>query len=171
MSESTARHVLLSGGRGVGKSAIIREVLRQTGLAADGYATFWQADADGPGLWLSSYGDPAVRHLVARRQADGRPRCDPHAFDAFGATILDGSGRLDVIVMDELGVLESSATAFQAAVLRRLAGTCPVLGVVKARPTPFLDAVRACPGVRVVEVTAGNRAGVVDRLVSSWPAT
>jgi len=155
----------LTGDRQVGKSVIIGRFLQQTGLSADGFVTSWQDDADGErGLYLAPYGATGG-HLLARWDgAAARPVPDiAEVFDTAGTAILDGSGAGDVIVMDELGRLESAALAFQRAVLARLDGPVPVLGVVRDAQTPFLDAVRV--RARVIRVHETNRDAVVRQLI------
>ncbi|MBR4869427.1 MAG: hypothetical protein IKU12_01455, partial [Oscillospiraceae bacterium] len=55
---------------------------------------------------------------------------------------------------------------FQAAVLSALEGPLPVLGVIKPRSTPFLDAVRSHPKVRVLEVTPETRDALLQQLLN-----
>ena len=88
-----------------------------------------------------------------------------HIFDTYGKEILDGSGNRDITIMDELGFFESGALAFQQAVMRRISGGIPTLGVIKPRHTEFLDAVRAHEGVEIWEVDESNRAAVLTRLL------
>jgi len=168
-------HLFLTGDRRTGKSALIRAFLLRSGLSADGFMTYWEGDDDGGRcLFLSEYDtDPSRsgrRFVVARRPAGDGSLVAPDAvaFDTHGARIVAASGRRDVTVMDELGFLESGAAGFQAAVLARLAAPIPVIGVLRARHTPFLDVVVSRPDVRVVAVTAENRGTVVDALMAAW---
>ena len=108
------------------------------------------------------------RHLVAGN-CRGRLQVEEktvYAFDEFGTKILDCSGRHDIIVMDELGFLESGAFCFQSAVMRRLDGEVPVVGVIKPCQSEFLDMVKAHPMVSVKEVTEANREDVLEWLLS-----
>ena len=87
-------------------------------------------------------------------------------FDTYGAEILAASGKRDVVVMDELGFLESDAIEFRQAVMRHISGHIPVLGVIKPVSNEFLDEVRSSPRVEVCEVTVENRIEVSERLAS-----
>ena len=77
-----------------------------------------------------------------------------------------------MIVMDELGFLESEAKAFRAAVLGVLDGEVPVLAAVKDRmDVPFLHQVCAHPRAEVVPIDTQNRDALFHRLlpiVKSW---
>lgn len=186
-----ARHIFLTGDAGVGKSTILSNYLAKSGLSASGFSTYWSPATQpsdpslsvqpNANLYLCAYGNQqgnpeAAQYLLARRRnGHVKPVDDMTAvFDQHGTAILDNLGVGDVIVMDEIGRLESSATKFQAAILRRLAGDIPVLGVLRSarglyRPsiTEFISVIHSYPTVTVVEVTLQNRASVLVKLLSS----
>ena len=164
-------HVFLTGEKQVGKSTIIRRYLEQSGISADGFATFWETDAGARGLYLAehySQSEPPEKHLIVREGAMRLTSAEELAvvFDGFGCKILDGAGKRGIIVMDELGFLESMALDFQRSVLRHLSGNVPVLGVIKPARTEFLDAIRSHPNVEVLEVTPENRDEILKSLFS-----
>ena len=64
--------------------------------------------------------------------------------------LLHSSAPAQLLLMDELGMMENAATLFAQAVSQCLDGAIPILGVVKPRSTPLLDAVRAHPAVQVI---------------------
>lgn len=100
-------------------------------------------------------------HLLAIRWGNGRANLFPATFEQSGVEILASTpADAALLLMDELGVMENAAPAFCRAVLTRLDGDIPILGVVKAKPGPLLDAVRAHPRVCLLEVDRTNR----DRL-------
>jgi nucleoside-triphosphatase len=78
-------------------------------------------------------------------------------FNNLGVRILRDARESSLIVMDELGFMESEALAFREEVLRLLDGDAPVLGVLKSKHTPFLDQVRVHTAVKIIEVTEKNR--------------
>ena len=88
----------------------------------------------------------------------------PDAFDAAADVLLRDIPEGALVVMDELGVMESAAERFKAAVLELLAGRYDVVGAIKPKHTEFLDAVRAVPGVELYEVTEENRAALAKEL-------
>lgn len=87
----------------------------------------------------------------------GERQVFPEAFDAAGTALLERKGPFDLLLMDELGRMELRSPGFRSAVLRALDGDTPVLGVIKPEHNEFLDAVRAHPKVKVLELTAENR--------------
>ncbi|MDR0520188.1 MAG: nucleoside-triphosphatase [Clostridiales Family XIII bacterium] len=101
-----------------------------------------------------------VKPAAVRRSGGRMLEIYPEVFDDTGVRILADEAaarRARIVVMDELGFIESGASAFQSAVLERLDGDIPVLGVIKPRRTTFLDEVRARGSVRIMEVTPKNR--------------
>ena len=221
-------HVFLTGEKHVGKSTIIRRVVSLSGLAADGFMTYWESDGsrvrsltpspaepdgnasrslthspaepdgnasrslthspaepDGNAsrsLFLSPYSADlrqVEKRLLAKSAGYGRIMREgaTSVFDGYGCEILSASGKSDVIIMDELGFLESEAEAFQRAIMGHIAGSVRILGVIKPARTEFLDAVRSHPTVETLEVTTENRDAVLESLLErfavcrpKWPA-
>lgn len=169
------RHLFLTGEPGAGKTTLLARALAlRPGLRAGGFRTFTRlgdTEALRARVYLAAWDDraawrwdglgappPGVMLAGVRPYPGGCAQAAGHAeaFDRAGAALLDPDGA-DVIVMDELGFLERDARAFQAAVLRALDGDAPVLGAIKPRREPFLDAVRAHPAVAVAQVRPDAR--------------
>ena len=78
----------------------------------------------------------------------------------------------DILVMDEIGFLESEAMHFRETVLRAFERKGPVLAVIKERyDVPFLNEIRALPGTILFTVTPENREELYLKLreiVRSW---
>ena len=179
---ASAVHIFLTGDIQVGKSTIIRRFLEQTRLPADGFVTYWERDSRDQGtakpdsegsrsLWLSPYSKDlqTVNRYLLLREVAGSLTAREDAICVFseqGRRILKESGRKSIIIMDELGFLESKSAEFQQAVMEHLAGDVPVLGVIKPVNTEFLDGIRAHPGVLTYEVTAENREAAFQWLTS-----
>lgn len=76
------------------------------------------------------------------------------------SAVFDTKGRLALercldkkvlVVMDELGIFERDAFRFQKSVLQVLDSKLPVLGVLKDKSNPFLDAVRQHSDVKILD--------------------
>jgi nucleoside-triphosphatase len=164
-------HVFLTGSARAGKSTIIRNYLSQAALSADGFITYWEPDNGGRReLYLSPYGKdsrPGAKYMLAQN-IENRLVLSENivgVFDVYGSGILDNSGRHDVIVMDELGFMESNAFVFQKAVMKRISGDIPILGVIKPMRYEFLDRISNHPKVQVREVTVENRDATLEWLI------
>ena len=71
-----------------------------------------------------------------------------------------------IIVMDELGFMESKAEAFVESVFAALDGEIPVIAAVKARfDVPFLNEVRAHPNTKLSMITTENRDALFSELL------
>ena len=162
----------LTGVIQVGKTTIIRSFLKQSGLSADGFLTHWDSSyVGGRALYLSPYAPnihKVVRYCLAQCHGERFVKEEniEVIFDVHGTGILSSAGKLDIIIMDELGFLESKAYAFQDAVLGHIAGAVPILGVIKPKRTRFLGEIRTRPEVRVCEVTEENRNWVLEWLLT-----
>lgn len=155
----TVTHTLITGPRGVGKSALIRRVLEQLGRPVYGFETKKEGAvspaASGAPLYLYPLGDcQTEKFLLGCCGERGAP---PGSFDRFAPLLLGPVPENGVIVFDELGFMEAQEKQFCAAVLSRLDGDIPVIAAVKDRAVPFLERVRSHPRCRCFSVTAENR--------------
>ncbi|MDR0439184.1 MAG: nucleoside-triphosphatase [Methanocalculaceae archaeon] len=154
-------HLFLTGDTQVGKSTIISHVVAQLGVPVSGFRTITVAGENGESdLFLipaaGTRDDFTSASHLAHRTPGRIPEVHPDVFHSCGVPLLAFcSGPL--ILMDELGWMENSSFLFQTAVFSVLDGTIPVLGVVRDRRLPFLNAVRAHPNVEVFVITRENR--------------
>ena len=158
-------NIFLTGDPGIGKSTIIRFIRALLPeLVCGGFRTV-SAESVTPGAMADVFieklcektpQDPA--HLVGIRWKIGSFTAYPAIFDTAGVECLSAPPiGAALIIMDELGVMESDAMRFQQAVLSALDGHTPVLGILKPKRTPFLDAVRSHPRSEIIMVTASSR--------------
>ena len=159
-------HVLITGPRGVGKSTLIRRVTEELGRPVFGYETKKEDSLARPGKGSPVYIYPAGEE---RRRTEENlvgwceNRCSevfPAAFDRFAPRLLAPVPAGCVVVLDEIGVLESASEAFCEAVLRLLDGDAPVIAAVKDKITPFLERVRRHPGCKCFSLTPENWEGI-----------
>ena len=146
------KHVLLTGAVQVGKSTALRKFLENTGYSADGYRTYWK---DKNTLYIAPFGE-SVEGIPAAVTADEKRQPIPEAFDN-AAEFIKNCGKKQLIVFDELGRLEQCSESFMTAVLEKLQGEKPVLGVIKKEQNSFLDRIRSLSNVVILEVTEENR--------------
>lgn len=153
-------NVFLTGSPQVGKSTLIQKFLREhPELKIGGFCTVCRK-CDDNSIHIVPADCPDARltpeNLVGVRRDGKKPRSFPAVFDKVGSSLLS-SPTCDLIIMDELGIMESEAKAFHRAVLAALDGEVPVLGVIKPKSTAFLDAVRAHEKTVVIDITLENR--------------
>lgn len=164
------RHIFLTGARQVGKSTILRELMKRRGLDCAGFETqpFYIGD-ERRGFTLHGRVDmPPYENdcIVCVRVGERRSVPVLPVFEENGVDILKRSLESESpwLLMDELGRLEREAARFCAQVLACLDSGKRVLGVLQACDAPLVCAVRAREDVSVIEVTPENREEVLDRL-------
>lgn len=159
------RPILILGARGAGKTTLIRRLLSDTSCPVRGFFTANLA-TDPPGTH-STYLHPAWLPLKERTYTPDNQvgrwngqtmHAFPDVFDTLGVSCLANISPQSLLVMDELGFLESQAPRFTQSVLEALSGPSQVLAAVKDRPdVPFLQAILAHPQALVFRVTPENR--------------
>lgn len=156
-------HIFLTGAVGVGKSTILRQWLSaHPEVKIGGFRTVC-GEAGDMGVYLLPADSPDTPHPAANLVGIRRLGGCAEVFDRLGTAMLKQDD-CDLVLMDELGFLESNAELFKCRVLELLDGETQVLGVLKAKSTPFLDAVQSHPKVRVLGVTEENREEVLALL-------
>lgn len=162
------KNIFLTGDSGVGKTTIINQVLRETGIAAKGFRTVRVLKNQGEAavFYLHPCGRKGLneRVIFASRETNEMMKVHPEVFDEAGVSFLNELEGADLVLMDELGFMENDAFLFQKKVMEVLAGELPVLGVIKERDTPFLAGIKALPDTVVFEITLENRDGFPELL-------
>ena len=164
------RHIFLTGARQVGKSTILRGLMKRRGLDCAGFETqpFYIGD-ERRGFTLHGRVDmPPYENdcIVCVRVGERRSVPVLPVFEENGVDILKRSLESESpwLLMDELGRLEREAARFCAQVLACLDSGKRVLGVLQACDAPLVCAVRAREDVSVIEVTQENREEVLEAL-------
>lgn len=155
-------HTLIVAPKGTGKSALIRRLLDGVDAPVFGFETVKEdaltADERGAPIYIYPAGGPRERsaeNLLGYCVA-GSPTKLPGGFDRFAPRLAAPCPPGALILMDELGFMESQSPAFCAAVLARLDGDAPVLAAVRDLDVPFLEAVRSHPNCRCFRLTEDN---------------
>lgn len=156
-------NIFLTGPRDVGKSTIIEGVLDSFTGTVGGFNTRLQLLNDGSRAFIMDSFNlepaPNCKPYICKLGPSGRLEPISKTFDGFGTRILDDclQKKVEIIVMDELGIFESEARYFQDKVKLCLSSRIPVLGVIKAKENSFLNEISNRLDVQVVEVTLENR--------------
>ncbi len=171
-------HIFLTGDVQVGKSTIINKTLAALKIERPGgFRSVSVPDLpDGAmSVYLLAAAEKAPVmgdfNCVGIRKGCGRGiEKFPQAFETAGVQALKNAEQSRLILMDEVGRMESAAARFSARMEALLDGSVPILGVVqKIADTPLTNAIRTHPNVRVLTVTKENReqmAQEVLRLIS-----
>jgi nucleoside-triphosphatase len=169
MNIPPARHILLTGRPGVGKTTVIR---RAADLLADRtVAGFFTAEirvaGQRRGFQAATYSGKScvMSHVDFRgRQRVGRYGVDVGAFEEL---VLPELGRnCDVMLIDEIGKMECFSQRFVDTVRSLLDGSTPVVATVAISGTGLIAEVKRRPDVETWQVTHDNRDETPQRLAT-----
>ncbi len=167
----TAPKIFITGDPGSGKTTAIRRIVAQLGphVAVTGFLTeevregerrvgFRGTTLDGRSFTLAH-----VRH-------GGSPRVGPYgvnvaSLEEVGVPALEPGPHTRLVVVDEVGKMESFSTAFREAVERLLEAPVAVLGTVAKHGVGLPKRVRSDPRVTLVELKRASRAGIVGEVL------
>lgn len=156
-------HALIVGGRGVGKSTLIRSVLSQLGRPVFGYETKKETaledDVNGSPVHIYEAGKPhapTAENLVGHCKTK-HAKTMKEGFDRFAPKLSAPVPEGHVVELDEIGFMESQSADFCAAILALLDGNTPVIAAVKDKDTAFLQQVRSHKNCRRFDITPENR--------------
>lgn len=171
----TKRHIFLTGEKQVGKSTVLRKVLKDR--AYTGFRTLpFELDGVKRGYTLHSLTDlpdgmndaPCVVRVNQNRHAAVEP-----VFEGAGAAALTQALACDtpLILMDELGKVERRCECFLQAVRACLDSAHHVIGVVQRGDAPMQQEIRNRADVLCIEVTPDNREEIpaqVEEILRAW---
>jgi nucleoside-triphosphatase len=165
-------NIFITGALQTGKSTLLRRVLAELNLAPGGFKTFDGSLRGGSVKDIYIYpaddesGDLSLDQRVGRRLENGACQSFPEVFDNVGSKILRNSQRHKIIIMDEIGFMESQALLFHQAVMEILAGGHLVLGVLRLMRTPLAEKIKNHPQVRVLTLNYENRDYMFARVLT-----
>jgi nucleoside-triphosphatase len=158
--ELSKKHILLTGVPGIGKSTIVKTVLKSlSGLARGVYAEEEVIDGervgfvirtlDGKSAYLSHQDLPSPYRV-------GKYGVNVEAIESLVLPAIAPSNGF-LVVIDEIGLMQCCAPRFLEAVTNALECASCVLGTIPLHKTPELLAIKQRSDVQVIEVTAANR--------------
>lgn len=164
--------ILICGDVHSGKSTLIRRLTEDTGLSPAGYITVRVSCDDGiDRVYLydiasppENVSDAAVIITKNGEDYDGRPE----VLDTLGVKYLSDIPEGSLVVLDEIGTLETKAPEFQRAVMNILSGNFRVLASVKAQNTEFLRRVRSHPDCELYIITPENRDRLYEQIKKEY---
>jgi nucleoside-triphosphatase len=164
-------HALIVGDRGVGKSTLIRRVLKELNRPVWGFETKKEEQAEdairGCPIYIYDAGKPHVRSpgtlIGYHREQNTAAITD--AFERYAPKLLLTVPENAVVELDEIGFLEARSETFCRAVMRLLDGSRPVIAAVKNKDIPFLRSLRSHPNARCFYITPENRDALFEEVL------
>ena len=156
-------HILIVAHSGTGKGSLMKRIISCIGRSVRGYETVKEdtlaEDGRGSPIYIYEYGKPRIRSSenLAGYCLNHHAVTFPEAFDRFAPKLRAPVPANHLLVLDEIGPMESKSPVFCEAVLKLLDGEVPVLAAVRDKDTAFLNTVRNHPNVKCFRLTADNR--------------
>lgn len=166
-----AYHVFLTGEKHIGKSTLREKVLDRYEGNAAGFLTVRTNEflGDSYSVHMFRMGENAIADADNLLFVCGKQSAYiSQRFNDLGCRALAACTDCSLLVMDELGPHEADAALFHEAVLQRLNGDIPILGVLQAPAEAFWPDIVKHPKVHILEITEENREweDIIARIIS-----
>jgi len=171
--------VFVTGAVGVGKSTLLGRVIEACGPFRKIYGFRTKKIPSGKSYSGAGrvYIYPAMEQLVMDDahcvgEVFTRQGCNMHSevFENLGVELLSGIPEGSIVLMDELGFLESASPKFCNKIMELINGDYLILGAIKPRNLPLLNSVREHPRTKLFEITELNRTLASDVVISAFKA-
>ena len=165
-------HTLLIARPDSGKSDLIKQIISHIGTPVFGYETIKEdslaEEGKGSPIYIYEIGKPHDRRIdnLAGYCLDHHAATFPEAFDRFAPKLQVSVPAGHLIVLDEIGSMESKSPAFCVAILALLDGSVPVIAAVRDKDTPFLNTVRSHPNCKCFYLTSDNRERIFAEVIN-----
>lgn len=172
---SLGKTLLLTGRPGVGKTTVVKQVAERLGDRAGGFYTeeIRGGSQRRVGFRLVTLdGDTAIMAHTdlrgKRRPQVSRYGVDVAVIEDVGvAALRQAIGSRQVVIVDEIGKMELFCESFKEAVSDAVEAKNPVLAAVMSGTHPWVDDLKAKPGVELWRVTVANRDALAEQ-ASEW---
>ena len=162
--------ILLTGDPGVGKTTLLKRIIRNLGVKADGFYTreirekgsrvgFEIVTLQGEIGTLAHVDNPSKFRV-------GRYGVDLSALESIGVdAIHNANSQHWLAIIDEIGPMEIFSKNFCQVVMDTLTGDTQLFGTIVKRKNPFSDRIKQMPHVKMVDVTLRNRNNIQEEIL------
>jgi nucleoside-triphosphatase len=172
-----AAKVLITGRPGVGKTTLIKRIVEALPSAAGFYTEEIREGGSRKGFNLVGLSGPkgsvaglsqGAATALAHVEFKG-----PHRVGKYGVDVRGFEGFLDelspgeagLVVIDEIGKMECLSEKFRILVKEILKSDKTVVATIAQKGTPFIEGLKRMPGVRLLEITEGNRGRLLKEIL------
>lgn len=167
------QNLFLTGERNVGKTTLLRRVLKPYWQRISGFETLpYQTNKAETGYYLHALSTKIGKDDNDKRislLSNGQKRIVlQEAFETFGSRYLAASleDNSEMILMDELGNMEERAAKFQSMVAKCLdCSAKPVVGIIKDAPSNWLDGIRMRKDTAILRLNRQNAQNIENMLL------
>ena len=169
-------HIVIEGKKGAGKTTLIDRLINETDRRICGYRTrILETDAEG---YRHVYMYPADKTDSTVPQEVGITRrkvisVNDQVFDDLGVKLLSDVSGDGLIVMDEIGYMETDAEHFCRKVIETFDGDIPVIAAIKVseKEYRYLQLIKDHPKIYLLRLNEDNREEVYEeacRIMETW---
>ncbi len=170
------RTILLMGRPQVGKTTIIKEVVKRLpGRVGGFYTEEIREHGQRQGFRIVTL--DGQEGILAHVDVRSRYRVSKYGVNLVSlekigvAAVQRAIAASDYVVIDEIGKMELFSPAFKEAVLAAIESDRLVLGTILLRSHPWADAIKAHPRVTLIKITEVNRDGAVQLILDALQRT
>jgi nucleoside-triphosphatase len=167
--------IVLTGEIGVGKTILLQRLLNVIhhngkiyGFCTEKY-TEGDKHCDIGQVYIYPAGGKRIksqRNCVAELTGNKQFTAYTEVFETIGVQLLSNIPKDSIVVMDEIGFLESNAPKFSLRIKEIIDDDYTVLGIIKPVKTPLLDYIRGSSNINLYTITSANRDFVFEKIKS-----
>ena len=94
----------------------------------------------------------------------GKYGVDLESLDRIAVPSMIPAGPDEIVIIDEIGKMECLSRLFRETLVKTLDSPNPVIGSIALKGSPFIEAIKKRPDVRLVMVDENNRDSLVESL-------
>ncbi|TYB88884.1 MAG: AAA family ATPase [Kosmotoga sp.] len=155
------KRFIITGKRGIGKSELLRNIIKECKLDFEGFTTFFDHTKNRLYLQINN----KERYLIAERNKHGYMQSNIDEL-LKAAKAIDGLlTSQKSLIIDELGYIEQESPEFMEVIEAALRNAKKCLCVIRKDNNPFLKRIKQLPDYEIITLTSNNREVVRRKLI------
>lgn len=165
------KNIFITGKPGCGKTSLIKEILKELKLKAEGfYTSEIRENGERVGFRISSLdgkeGILAHKNLKTGPRV-GRYRVNLRDLEEIGVkSILESLKENKLVIIDEIGKMEMKFQRFRDIIQIALESKNKVLGTIKVTTDPFTDEIKKRKDTKIFYLTRENSGEIKKEIIS-----
>jgi len=161
-NDNITKNILITGNPGVGKTALIRNIIKNLNISTGGFYTSEILDDDGKRWGFKIISLDGIEGIMASVEVLGKHRVskygvDIDTIDRIGVqAIKDAINSKEIIIIDEIGRMELFSSQFQKIILEALDSKKSVLGTISAKDTTHTKKIKEREDTKIIRLTKEN---------------
>jgi nucleoside-triphosphatase len=162
------KKIFITGERGIGKSTLIKKLwnfLIETFPSREITGFFTKIEKNEKDKRVLTFiSIDSKEHLILAQSNGEGMFVEEGAFEKAAGLLKNIKSDGKILIIDELGYLESESIKFQTEVLELISHASLSILVVRKMKTPFLDHIRSLDNNILIETTQENRENLVETI-------